>query len=605
MLKATSLAKRHDGDDLFVSLDLVLGRGDRVGLVGPNGSGKSTLLRVLAGAEPPSAGQVVRSPGVTVGYFAQQVQDPQRRVGEFLAEGLGELVDVTNRLEVLRERMSHGTAGRGLLTEYGDLDDRWTHLTGWKADMWLERVRQRLDIEHIPDELLLSEVSGGEQARLALARVLLESPQVLLLDEPTNHLDADGIAWLGDWLAGFPGGVLVVSHDRDFLDRAVTRIVELDGVHEEPQFYTGGYTEYRTEKARRWARLLTDYEAQEKDRRRWEEDIERTRAQAQGVEQNAAKRGRDQQNRYAKKVAKKAKARQRRLQRQMLAARWLAEPHTRPPLVLAFPQVSPESGDPAPPDAPVLETTGLTVALGQRTILRDVDLTVASGDRILISGRNGAGKSTLLRVLAGQITPDRGQVSGRGAAAAADPPRGALHHDRLRVLPRSGPGLCRGRGTPAGRLSVRLRPVAPSAARHLRGRTAPAEAGGHGELAGPGPAARRAHQPSGPRRPGGDRARARGVPGHPAGGDARRALRRRGGLLADLAGRRRAGHSGAVGRVTFILNGRAGFPARAAPSEQTVRGGFREQPSDASLRPGSVDPPPGVRHRRARPAGGR
>jgi ATPase subunit of ABC transporter with duplicated ATPase domains len=414
MLKASSLAKRHDGDDLFTSLDLVLGRGDRIGLVGPNGSGKSTLLRVLAGAEPPSAGQVVRSPGVTVGYFAQQVQDPQRRVGEFLAEGLGELVEVTNRLEVLRERMSHGAAGRAVLTEYGDLDDRWTHLTGWKADMWLERVRQRLDIEHIPDELLLSEVSGGEQARLALARVLLESPRVLLLDEPTNHLDADGIAWLGDWLAGFPGGVLVVSHDRDFLDRAVTRIVELDGVHKEPQFYTGGYTEYRAEKARRWARLLTDYEAQEKDRRRWEEDIERTRAQAQGVEQNAAKRGRDQQNRYAKKVAKKAKARQRRLQRQMLAARWLAEPHTRPPLVLAFPQASPESGDPAPPDAPVLATTGLTVALGQRTILRDLDLTVAGGDRILISGRNGAGKSTLLRVLAGQITPDRGQVSGRG-----------------------------------------------------------------------------------------------------------------------------------------------------------------------------------------------
>ncbi|MBE1490858.1 ABC-F family ATP-binding cassette domain-containing protein [Plantactinospora soyae] len=433
MLKAFSLAKRHDGDALFASLNLVLDRGDRIGLVGPNGSGKSTLLRVLAGIEPPSAGQVARSPDITIGYFAQQTPDPQLRVGDFLAEGMGELVAVTNRLDALREQMSSGATDQGLFTEYGDLDDRWTQLTGWQAPTWLAQVRQRLDVEHIPDAATLGEVSGGEQARLTLARVLLESPQLLLLDEPTNHLDADGIAWLGDWLARFPGGVLVASHDRDFLDRAVTRIVELDGIHEEPQFYTGGYTDYRAEKARRWARLLSDYEAQEKDRRRWEEDIGRTKAQAREVEEGGVKRGRDQQNRYAKKVAKKAKARERRLRRQMLAARWLAEPQTRPPLVLAFPAVAPDDDTsapqdgpadgigsttaataPVPPDVPVLQVTGLTVALGGRTVLRDVDLTVGGGDRILVSGRNGAGKSTLLRVFAGRLTPDGGQLSGRG-----------------------------------------------------------------------------------------------------------------------------------------------------------------------------------------------
>jgi ATPase subunit of ABC transporter with duplicated ATPase domains len=415
MLKAVSLSKRHDGDTLFASLNLVLGRGDRVGLVGPNGSGKSTLLNVLAGAEPPSAGQVYRSPDATIGYFAQQVPDPHLRVGEFLASGLGEVVEVTDRLDALRERMSHGGAGRGLLTEYGDLDDRWTQLTGWNAQTWLAQVRERLDIAHLPAESTLGEISGGEQARLTLARVLLESPELLLLDEPTNHLDADGIAWLGDWLARFTGGVLVVSHDRDFLDQVVTQIVELDGIHEEPQFYTGGYTQYRVEKARRWARLLSDYEAQEKDRRRWEADIERTKEHARGVEDGGPKRGRDQQNRLAKKVAKKAKARERRLRRQMMATRWLAEPQTRPPLIITFPDRShPQPPETSAPAAAVLETTGLTVALGGHTILRDVDLTVREGDRIRVSGRNGAGKSTLLRVLAGQVAPDRGQVHGRG-----------------------------------------------------------------------------------------------------------------------------------------------------------------------------------------------
>jgi len=424
MLKAVSLSKRHDGDTLFASLNLVLGRGDRIGLVGPNGSGKSTLLNVLAGVEPPSGGQVLRSPDATVGYFAQQVPDPGLRVGEFLASGLGEVVEVTDRLDVLRERMSAGSAGRGLLTEYSDLDDRWTQLTGWNAQTWLAQVRQRLDIAHLPAEATLGEISGGEQARLTLARVLLESPELLLLDEPTNHLDADGIAWLGDWLARFPGGVLVVSHDRDFLDRVVGRIVELDGIHEEPQFYTGGYTQYRAEKVRRWVRLLSDYEAQEKDRRRWEADIERTKDHASGVEDGGPKRGRDQQNRLAKKVAKKAKARERRLRRQMMATRWLAEPQTRPPLILTFPDGAPDAsvGSPDPatatgpptPAAAVLETTGLTIALGGHTVLHDIDLTVRAGDRILVSGRNGAGKSTLLRILAGQLAPDAGQVRGRG-----------------------------------------------------------------------------------------------------------------------------------------------------------------------------------------------
>ncbi|HEY0699181.1 MAG TPA: ATP-binding cassette domain-containing protein, partial [Micromonospora sp.] len=352
MLKVVSVSKHYDAEPLFTGVDLTLGAGDRVGLVGPNGVGKSTLLRILTGQESPSSGHVRCSPDTVLGYFAQQVSDPDATVAEHLTAGLGDLAAVGTRMRELEAAMAAGdTCG---LTEYGHLQDRWAALDGWSADARIAAVRQHLDIAHLADDTPLRRVSGGEQARLTLARLLLDPPDLLILDEPTNHLDADGVAWLGDWLARFDGGLLVVSHDRAFLDRTVDRIVELDGIHDEPQTYTGGYTDYRAEKQRRWQRLLLDYEAQEKDRTRWEADIERTREQARGVETTVRSGlGSDQLRRYAKKVAKKAKARQRRLRRQMQSVRWLAEPRTRPRLTLAFP--------PAVADGqPVLTTDGLT-----------------------------------------------------------------------------------------------------------------------------------------------------------------------------------------------------------------------------------------------------
>ncbi|MFI7601806.1 ABC-F family ATP-binding cassette domain-containing protein [Actinoplanes sp. NPDC049681] len=392
MLKAVSLSAAHDGEPLFTGVDLVLGAGDRIGVVGPNGAGKTTLLRVLAGDLAPATGTVTRGPGTRVGYVAQQLTGADGTVGAFLHAGLGELAEVTARLHRLEQELADGA---DVLTAYGETQERWTTLQGWTAATRLDRIRRRLDIAHLDDERPLREVSGGEQARLLLARALLDTPDVLLLDEPTNHLDAEGAAWLGEWLAGFPGGVLAVSHDRAFLDTAVTRIIELDGIHDTPQDYPGGgYRAYRAEKTRRWQKLLLDYEAQEKDRRRWEADIERTKAQSLFVE-TTVRSGVEAPHlrRIARKVARKAKARERRLRRQMESVRWIAEPRTRPPLTCAFP------GDDAEPGEPLIEVRDLTVKLGGRTVLDGVDLAVRRGDRILITGRNGAGKTTLLRAL--------------------------------------------------------------------------------------------------------------------------------------------------------------------------------------------------------------
>jgi ATPase subunit of ABC transporter with duplicated ATPase domains len=395
LLKAVSLSRAHDGDPLFTGFDLVLGDGDRIGVVGPNGAGKTTLLRVLAGELAPGAGSVTLGPGTRVGYVAQQMPDAHGTVGAFLTAGLGELAGITAAMRALETRLA---GGDDVLAEYGVVQERWTVLEGWTAEARLAEIRQRLDIDHLPGDLPLSRVSGGEQARLLLARALLDEPDALLLDEPTNHLDADGAAWLQDWLRDFTGGVLAVSHDRAFLDATVTRVIELDGIHDAAQDYPGGgYTAYRAEKQRRWQKLLLDHEAQEKDRIRWEDDIERTKAQARGVEQSV-RSGVEAPylRRIAKKVAKKAKVRERRLRRQMDSVRWIAEPRTRPALTLAFPADTEGHGE------VVLKIRDLRVVYGRRVLLDGVDLDVRRGDRILITGRNGSGKTTLLNELTGE-----------------------------------------------------------------------------------------------------------------------------------------------------------------------------------------------------------
>jgi len=386
-LKASDLSLAFHTDPLFEGVGLTLGTGDRIALVGPNGVGKSSLLKIFAGSLTPGGGRVELGPNTRLGYFAQQVPDPDESVGGFLRAALAETFDREARLRELEERIADGD--QDVLTEYGTLLERFEAIDGWTARARLDDVRHRLDVAHLADQTRLAQVSGGEQARLMLARVLLTEPNVLLLDEPTNHLDADAVAWLGDYLAQFPGGVLVISHDRAFLDRVATRVIELDGINDGLQEYEGGYTEYKAEKEARWQRLLLDYEAQQKHHERLAADIEATKGHAAATE-NATTN--DHWRRIAKKVAKKAKARERRLQRELQSARWIAEPQTRPTLALAFRKGKSRSEF-------ALQAKGMTVRAGERVLLDGVDLEIRTGDRVLITGPNGAGKSSLLRAI--------------------------------------------------------------------------------------------------------------------------------------------------------------------------------------------------------------
>jgi ATPase subunit of ABC transporter with duplicated ATPase domains len=395
MLKALDLRCAHGDHVLFDGLSLALPEGRRVALVGPNGAGKTTLLRVLAGAATPERGSVTLGPGDRIGYLPQEPPGAELTIDRLLGAALGEVWRLRGELERLEERLHDPAA----LAEYGEAQERFGLLGGWALQAQLDGARAALGIAHVPLDAPLGELSGGEAARALLAGVLLARPTVLLLDEPTNHLDLDGLAWLEDFLAGFAGDVLVVSHDRRFLDETVSQVLELDGGA--LTAYEGGYTAYREEKARRRERLALDYEAQQKRRRRLEADIAATRGYAMRTERSASGMGADQLRRYAKKVARKAQARERRLQRELESESYVEKPRRVAPLKVAL------AGDGS--GRLVAALRGVTAGWDD-PLLRDVELTVHGRDRIAVTGPNGAGKTTLLALLLGELEPLAGAV---------------------------------------------------------------------------------------------------------------------------------------------------------------------------------------------------
>jgi ATPase subunit of ABC transporter with duplicated ATPase domains len=380
VLRALDLTKSYDGAPLFEGLSLTLNPGDRAGLVGPNGAGKSTLLRLLAGREQPDRGSVTRA--ATVGYLPQEA--PDATLDQLLHDALGEAGRTLAALHSPED-----------LDAYAHALDRAEATGAWAAESRAEEVRRRLTIDHLDPARPLRRLSGGEQARALLAATLLQDPGVLLLDEPTNHLDADGLAWLEQFLAGFKGAVLVVSHDRRFLDAVVTRIHELT---DELATYDGGYTAYRNEKARRRARLEELATAQDKRRRKLEADIAGTFEQARHTERTVSRAAAPHQKRLAKKVAKKAKSREHRLEREMASTDWVERPREAPAVRLKLDQAADRGRR-------VAHLRGASAR-----ILRDVDLTLHGGERVAITGANGAGKTTLLQLLLGTLPPTQGEV---------------------------------------------------------------------------------------------------------------------------------------------------------------------------------------------------
>jgi ATP-binding cassette subfamily F protein 3 len=376
VIQLESASKGYAGERLFRDVSWRIGRGERVGLVGPNGAGKTTLCKVLAGLEELDEGQVSRSRNTTVGYLPQEVAGAV--TGSVLAEALSGFADVW-QLEREMEETAHelGLApSDALTTRYGDLQQRFESLGGYRLETEARAILGGLGFRPGDVTRPLSEFSGGWRMRGALARLLLLRPSLLLLDEPTNHLDLESLTWLETFLADYDGAVVVVSHDRYFLNRMVTSIAELSPAG--LTLYPGDYDDYLVEREARHELREAQARQQAKRVAEIERFIERFRYKA-------------------------TKARQVQSRIKMLQRLSPVEAE-RAPRRIRF-------GFPEPPRTGrhVASLRGIHKAYGANVVYAGVDFDVERGEKVALVGLNGAGKSTLLRMLAGVLTPDRGE----------------------------------------------------------------------------------------------------------------------------------------------------------------------------------------------------
>lgn len=309
MLSVNNLAKSFADQLIFQNVSFVVSPGERVGLLGPNGCGKTTLLRIIADEDKPDRGSVFIDPPTRVGYLRQGLAYP---IGHTLADALHDpRVDAAAEVERLAMASSFDPAR---LAEYQAALDRLEALGGYPNQSARANVLQNLGLDQVPLTLSVATLSGGQKTRLGLAKVLLGVPNLLLLDEPTNHLDLPMLKWLEEWLSNFKGAVLLVSHDRVFLDRAVNRVLYLDPQTHTVRGYMGNYTRYLEDSLAEHERQWDAYKQQEAEIRRMKQDIARTMEQARSVERSTTPR-QPNVRRVAKKVASKAKSREKKLDR--------------------------------------------------------------------------------------------------------------------------------------------------------------------------------------------------------------------------------------------------------------------------------------------------
>ncbi|WP_326810796.1 ATP-binding cassette domain-containing protein [Streptomyces scopuliridis] len=398
-LAMKDVSKTYGDRSVLDQVSLTVRPGEKAGVIGENGSGKSTLLRLLAGAEQPDDGEItVRFPG-GVGHLAQTLAlDPRHTVQHAVNAALAELRALERRIAAAEAAL--GEAGPDELAAYGELLAAYEKRDGYRADARVDAALHGLGLARVARDRTLGSLSGGEQSRLALACVLASAPELLLLDEPTNHLDLRASTWLEDQLRAHRGTVLAVTHDRAFLERIATTILEVDRDTRTVTRYGDGWGAYRTAKAaarRRWEQDHLEYLA----------ELSRTEELVAAAGQRLAATGKDPRQGFGKH----RRSHEAKLSGQVRAARqrlWRLKenPVPAPPEPLRFSATLAAGGG----DGVVAELDDVVV--GDR--LTVAGLRVKTGERLLVTGPNGAGKTTLLRVLAGQLPPDSGTVRHTG-----------------------------------------------------------------------------------------------------------------------------------------------------------------------------------------------
>jgi len=373
MLQLINLSKNFAGNPLFTSISWHLKKGERVALVGENGAGKSTLMKIIAGLTEPSSGEIQFARGAKASYLPQ---DGIVTAGQSLfheARGaLGELLAMEEELHRIGqdlERLPHDSPEHDqILTRYGELQEQFRHGGGYTMEAEIGTVLKGLGFAQSDWGRDCGEFSGGWQMRIALARLLLQKPDVLLLDEPTNHLDIEARNWLEEYLCSYPGSVILVSHDRFFMDRVCSRIAEVWN-HTIADYHCN-YSRYLVQREERVTALRNAKRIQDEEIEKTEDFIRRFRYQANKASQ----------------VQSRVK--------QLEKVERIVLPPERKKIRFQFPE-APKSGK------NVVELKGLTRSFGDHTVLNRIDLTIEKGERVALVGHNGAGKSTLMAVLAG------------------------------------------------------------------------------------------------------------------------------------------------------------------------------------------------------------
>ncbi|MFB7056764.1 ribosomal protection-like ABC-F family protein [Streptomyces vinaceus] len=423
-LALSGVGKAYGDRVVLDQVCLTLRPGEKVAVIGENGSGKSTLLRLIAGAEQPDHGQVTLSFPGGVGHLAQTLDlGPERTVQDAVDAALHELRTLEARIRAAEAALAG--AGPAELDAYGDLLTAFEAREGYTADARTDAARHGLGIGHVGMERTLGSLSGGEQSRLALACVLGAAPELLLLDEPTNHLDEPAVTWLAERLRAHRGTLVVVTHDRAFLEAVATTVLEVDRDLRTVTRYGDGWAGYRA--ARAAARRGREQRHQE-----YLDTVARTRRLVESAGQRLAATGKDPREGFGKH----RRSHDAKLSGQVRAARrhldqLLREPVAAPPEPLRFAARIDEDTAALPEDTPYVAELAQVAVEGRLSL---PELAIGPGARLLVSGPNGAGKSTLLRVLAGDIAPDRGTVLRHTEVGylpqeiAADPARHPLLH---------------------------------------------------------------------------------------------------------------------------------------------------------------------------------
>jgi ATPase subunit of ABC transporter with duplicated ATPase domains len=381
MIRLDNISKQNGQQLLFIEASAALLRGEKIGLVGPNGAGKTTIFRMIAGREQPDEGQVSTDRGISIGYFSQDVGEMSGRsaVAEVM-DGAGAVSTIATELKALEARMADPDADdfEQVLERFGEVQARFEELGGYALE---SRARETLAGLSFSQEMMDGDVgalSGGWKMRVALARILLMRPDVMLLDEPSNHLDLESLIWLEAFLKGYEGALMLTSHDREFMNRIVDKVVEIDGGT--LTTYAGNYEFYEMQRAQNEKQQQAQFERQQAMLAKEIKFIERFKARASHAAQVQSR---------VKKLEKIDRVEPPK-RRQTVAFEFMA---------------APRSGD----DVVVLRN--VHKRYGNRTIYEALDYTIRRRERCCVLGVNGAGKSTLLKLVAGTTKPDTGSVA--------------------------------------------------------------------------------------------------------------------------------------------------------------------------------------------------